>query len=109
MVVHCCAANQEPAYLLTKLLTLTTTQKFPSLFEGGGGGLGLHVLTALLLGGGLLPLVLAVLRLVLHVVLAGLGLVPVRVVVERQTDVLPALINSALGVALKIDSSGQVI
>ena len=26
-----CADNQEPAYLLTQLLTMTTTQKFPSL------------------------------------------------------------------------------
>ena len=31
MVVHSCAANQEPAGLLTQLLTMTTTHKFPSL------------------------------------------------------------------------------
>ena len=31
MVVHSIAANQEPPCLLTQLLTMTTTQKFPSL------------------------------------------------------------------------------
>ena len=31
MVVHSCAANQEPACLLAQLLTMTTTHKFPSL------------------------------------------------------------------------------
>ena len=34
MVVHSYAANQEPAYLLTQLLTMTTTDKFPSLERG---------------------------------------------------------------------------
>ena len=34
---HSCAANQEPACLLTQLLTMTTTHKFPSLGKGGGG------------------------------------------------------------------------
>ena len=29
--VHSCAANQKPACLLIPLLTMTTTQKFPSL------------------------------------------------------------------------------
>ena len=29
-VFHSCAANQEPAYLLTQILTITTTHKFPS-------------------------------------------------------------------------------
>ena len=29
--VHSCVANQEPACLLTQLLTMTTTNKFPSL------------------------------------------------------------------------------
>ena len=31
LLVGCCAANQEPAYLLTQFLTMTTTHKFPSL------------------------------------------------------------------------------
>ena len=30
LVVHSCAANQEPACLLTQLLTITTAHKFPS-------------------------------------------------------------------------------
>ena len=31
LVVHSCAANKEPTCLLTKLMTMTTTHKFPSL------------------------------------------------------------------------------
>ena len=31
LVVHSCAANEKPDCLLTQLLTMTTTQKFPSL------------------------------------------------------------------------------
>ena len=31
MVVHSCLAYQEPASLLTQLLTMTTTNKLPSL------------------------------------------------------------------------------
>ena len=31
LVVHFCADNQEPALLLTQLLTMTTTHSFPSL------------------------------------------------------------------------------
>ena len=33
LAFHSCAANQEPACLLTQLLTMTTTQKFPPLLR----------------------------------------------------------------------------
>ena len=31
LVVPTCVANQDPAHLLTQVLTMTTTHKFPSL------------------------------------------------------------------------------
>ena len=51
MVVHSCAANQELAYLLTQLLTMTTTHQFPSLVAGGPAvaGAGVVVLRQLFL------------------------------------------------------------
>ena len=52
MIVYTYTANQEPACLLTQLLTMTATHKFPSLGEGVHGGLetGLHQLLEGVLG-----------------------------------------------------------
>ena len=88
MVVHSCAANQEPACLLTQLLTMTTAHKFQSLESGPASDL---------------PGLLGIARLQDVLVLeVGVGVVHVdqilsvlllRIVLSRVSGVLDELLN----------------